>query len=211
MKKTLLCLTVFSALLVPACRKESCIRGVVTDAKTGEPVSGAYVHLHYEYQEMGSLKYADVSAKTNQNGEFSYTTPHSTGFSVRDVLKARYSPVFTIETKFREGDCSEVEIKVPPLDGTLNLKITNETGTYDSLYAGIFSKCLYREYFYGGMIVTQPFPLTLKKGETYVKSFGCCVGDSSAVQWRFTQNDPWFRIDSFLVETSDTLLFEIKH
>lgn len=89
--------------------------------------------------------------------------------------------------------------------------ITNETGTHDSIYAGVFSKCQYKPYFYGGNSFTEPFPLTLKKGETYMKSFGCCLNDSSAVKWRFAKNDPWLRIDSFFAETSDTLLYEIKY
>lgn len=211
MKKQILYLALLSMLFTPACKKGSCIRGVVLDAKTGGPVSGASVHLRYEYQEMGSLRDTEVSVRTNQSGEFSYSADEKNSFtiSVWEVLRTGYSPVFTLESQ--EGDCRDVTIKLPPLDGTLKLMITNESGIYDSIYAGVFSKCQYQPYFYGGNSFTQPFPLTLKKGETYLKSFGCCVGDSSAVRWRFTKNDPWLRIDSFFVETSDTLLYEIKY
>ena len=211
MKKRFFYLALLTILFAPACKKGSCIRGVVLDANTGEPVYGAFVHLRYEYQEMGSLRNTEVSVRTNQSGEFSYSASEKNSYtiSVWEVLRAGYSPVYTIEKQ--ESDCSEVILKIPPLDGSLKLMITNETGLHDSIYAGVFSQCQYKNYFYGGNSFTQPFPLTLKKGETYTKSFGCCVGDSSAVKWRFGKNDPWLRIDSLYVQTSDTVFYEIKY
>jgi hypothetical protein len=97
------------------------------------------------------------------------------------------------------------------MDGILNLTIRNETGTYSSIYTEVFNKCGYKEYFHWGGIMTNPYPLTLQQGGMHTQVFSTCVGDSSAVRWKFSENDPWFQIDSILVKTAAVIFHEIKY
>jgi hypothetical protein len=208
MKKTFLLFPLFSLFLTAACNKDRCIQGIVQDSKTGEPIVGAKVDLEYEYSQQGSLKRNYPVVKTDQDGEFSYSADEKyvNGFYIKGIRKEGYSFGFDLEWEDHEA-----RIKLAPLDGILNVNILNETGTHDSIYVGIFNKCNYKDYYYGGESYTSPSPLILQKGEMHNQTFSTCVDDSTTIQWRFTQKGAWFHTDSLLVKTADTMFFKIAY
>ena len=211
MNQTYLLLFVVLTLLMAACDKGVCISGIVLDNKSGKPISGAKIVLHYEYQESGSLKSNRPTVSTNYTGAFSFTAEQRNSYDlgIYEVRANGYSSAFT--AAYSDGKCADVTVKLTPLDGLLKLTISNETGTNDTIYAGVFNKCEYRRYFLLGISYTEPYPLVLQKGERYTKTFYTCMGDSSAVLRRFSKNDPWIGTDSVLVNTADTMFFEIKY
>lgn len=211
MKKALFLVCLAATFLLSACQKEACIQGLVLDSKTGQPVPGVRLTLGYEYSETGSLKKKTTIVYSDQSGEFSYSAGEKNSMSI-GVEAAEingYSQVFSSDRS--SGNCDEVTVKLTPLDGLLKLSVSNETGTHDTLYAEVFNKCQYLYFKYGGVSITNPYPLTLSQGGVYTKTFNTCAGDSSAVRWKFAKNDPWFRIDTVFVKTSDTVFYEIKY
>lgn len=211
MKQAFLYLPLLSLLFTAACQKSICIQGIVLDSKTSKPIPGVRLMLFYEYTESGSLKSYDATVSTDKSGEFSYSPNEKSSNNLRiwDIEKNGYSKVASWE--WVAGECDYFTIKMTPLDGLLRLTIINETGAHDSIYAGVFNKCQYQYPRALGMALTKPYPLALQKGEMYSQTFSSCVGDSSAVLWKFSKNDPWFEIDSVLVKTADTAFFEIKY
>ncbi len=211
--KQLPVLLLFLLLLATACNKNKCIHGTVTDSKTGLPIVGARVELTYEFSVRANYRTRFESEETNDAGEFSHETEekNSEGIRVSGVFKAGYSPVIAFEGKDHKG-CNEVAIKLTPLDGTLKLVVSNETGSVDSVFARVLNKYEYDAHnFYLGSSPTRPFPLVLAPDEVFKQSFGTIVNDSSYVMWKFTKDGPWLHTDSFLVKNADTLLFNIDY
>lgn len=211
MKKMLLLLACLAILVTTSCRKEECINGKVLDAKTNEPISNARITLRYEYIEYGSLFNTLPVVYSDKSGNFSFsaTEDHSSTIGVLYVNATGYSEVFTLERTY--GDCDEVVVRMTPLDGVLNLTITNATGTHDSIYAEVFNKCQYRNSLYWGVTRVTPYPLTLQPGASISQIVSTCVQDSSAVRWKFSKNDPWFQIDSFWVDSGTPMSREISY
>ncbi len=198
----------FSLVVLSACQKDACIEGIVLDDKTGKPIAGATLTLRYNYTETGSLKYAQATVSTGQSGEFSFWAD-GRDISILEINKKGYSEAYTGTSE--AGNCRNVTIKLRPLDGALGLSIVNETGIHDMIYVAVFSKCRYRMYFSSGLDYPNNYPLTLKQGGMYAKLFSCCVGDSTAVHWRFTKDGPWFKSDSFYITSSTPIYHEIKY
>lgn len=211
MKKALFFLVLTSLLVSPACKKGACIEGVILDSKTNKPVSSARLDLYYEYSELGSLKTGLASVNSNQSGQFSFENDekYSDPIYIIDVQHAAYGNQYS-QNRTEDG-CAHVTIKLPPLDGLLELRIINETGTHDTIFAGVYNKCDYRSFFYSGVSFTTPPALTLKQGEQFAQTFRTCAGDSSAVVWRFDKYGSWVGVDSFWVDGGNTLFREIRY
>ena len=212
MKQILFFLFILTLLIASSCNKDGCFHGIVIDSKTGEPVESARVTLKYGYTELGSLKYREVVVYSNAKGEFSYsaTEKNVQSKTILEVSHALYSLVF--DSEWPTDECGDVLVYLKPLDGLVKLTIFNATGTYDSIYTELFSKCQYLYYHYSGILGPKSYPLTLQPGERYTEAFKTCAGDSSAVMWKFSKNDPWFEVDSALVkEGGDTTFFEITY
>ncbi len=211
MKHTFFFFALILLTLSTSCKKGACIQGVVLDSKTNQPVSSARVDLKYEYSESGSLKSTTTTVYSDQSGEFSFSNDekYSNPIFVLDVQHAAYGNHFDVE-RF-EGDCADVQVKLNPLDGLLKLTITNESGSSDTVFAGVFNKCDYRSLYYTGVSLTNPAAVVLQQGGQFTQTFKTCVGDSSAVVWRFSKYGPWTGVDSLWVDSEDEMLREIKY
>lgn len=206
MKKPLLILAIFSVLLTSSCEKDACINGVVLDSKTEQPIAEATVYLGITYVARGSKLQDAVQIKTDKDGAFSYCSSEKDAFiGVAGIGKSGYS--FVYATSLNDPKT----FKLTPVDGLLKLSVTNTTGTYDSLYAQVFNQCQYKSGEYTGDHYTEPYPLTLQQGETHTSIISTCAGDSSAIRWKFSRNAPWFQIDSILVNTTDTMFWQINY
>ena len=212
MKQALLFLSILILFVTSACKKHACIKGIVLDRNTNKPIFQAGLYIQYEYSETGSLKSNATNVYTNLDGEFSFTAeqPDSKITSIFEVIKKGYSPAFSADWDY--GSCDDVTIKLSPLNSALKLTVRNETGTHDTIYAGVYNRCEYQLKYPGsGVIYTDPYPLPLQPGEQYSKTFNTCVNDSSAVVWRFSKQDAWISSDTFWVANTDTIVREIKY
>ncbi|MEZ4941994.1 MAG: hypothetical protein R3D58_14040 [Saprospiraceae bacterium] len=211
MKNVLTCLAATAILFSTSCRKEACIKGILLDAKTNEPISNARITLSYQYTDYGSIIHTLPVVYSDKSGNFSFSTTgdNNSTIGVLYINATGYSEVFTLERTY--GDCDEVVVRMAPLDGLLYLTIINATGTHDSIYAEVFNKCQYRQYLHGGVTRVTPYPLTLQPGESFNQAISTCVQDSSALRWKFSKNDPWFQIDSFWVDSNAPMSREISY
>ncbi len=211
MKKMLLLLACLAILLTTACRKEDCINGILLDVKTNEPVANARITLGHDYIDYGSLIHTFPVVYSDKSGKFSFSSSedNSAIIGVLYIDATGYSEVFTTERT--DGDCDEIVVRMTPLDGLFYLTITNTTGTHDSIYAEVFNKCRFRNHLYSGVTRVTPYPLTLQPGESFNQVISTCVQDSSAVRWKFSKNAPWFRIDSFWVDSNAPMSREILY
>ncbi len=206
-------LLLFIAFHFTACKKGSCVHGVVTDSKTGLPIADVALMMTYQYSETGSFKLKVPDARTDAAGEFSFSAGEKSSETIhfKNIFKAGYSNVYELERDPDKG-CDEVKIRLVPLDGLVKLSITNTTGTHDSIYARFLNKYEYEAHlYYSGSSPTKPYPLILQKGETFTQVFGGIAGDTSTIFWKFTENGPWFDTDSVLVKAADTTFFEIAY
>ena len=201
----------FLALLfVAACDKGVCIEGTVTDVKTGQPINGVQLRLNYYYFDHGSRIPKDETVFANDSGEFSYLSDkkHSEDIGVSEVIKAGYAGVFELERG--KGDCEDVHIKMVPYNALLKLKIVNETGTYNSVYIDVSSKCT-ATYGDAEHNLVKPYPLELSPGQSHTQTFGGCIGDSSVIRWKFSKNDVWLAVASVMINNTDTTSFHIAY
>jgi len=211
MKKAIFYLLVSIQFLLPACKKEDCLHGMVTDSKTGQPVVGAKCRLHYQYSEQESLKNQEDDVTTDGSGEFSYSAGRKVYGSVDvwDIFKAGYPGSYELERT--SNGCDEVSIKLLPWDGVLKVSIANLAGAYDSLFVRVRYGCKqYHRNNPSGITYTTPFPLVLQKGEQANQIFGIC-GDSSIVEWKYTKSGMWNNQAALLVKPVDTTYFNITY
>lgn len=209
MKFPLFFLTIITLSLLTACKKQSCIHGTILDAKTGQPVPDAAVILELQYS--GSNGTLTSYLHADHTGNFLYSSDGKTkdGIFIKGVARSGYRS--TDAAEIQEGDCREATIRMEPLEGRLVLTLTNESGTTDPVYIQLINQCQTLDGLFDGISSTDPYPLLLQPGETKIDTLPFCLGDSTSIRWKFSENAPWSGTDSFFTETADPVSYQIKY
>lgn len=206
------------ALMLSAlsCGKEkippTVIKGRITDRKTGEPLQGAYTIFSVERKDNGSGNTGQPSPLSDANGEFSCTL-NGDYAGAEETYQEGYITKST-RSNFVNGQTNSMEVQLIPRDGFLKLRIENNTGQHDILYANIYSRTEDIEKNFYNAEVIKEYPLLLNKGEVYIEVFGLGSPDVVQIMWGFkapSNQMPHTIIDSVMVFTNDTSTYILSY
>jgi hypothetical protein len=208
--------SVFS-LLFFACGKEetppTVINGKVTDKKTGEPIEGAEINIDFRYKGKDGAEIHEVKTFfTDAQGEFHRTQDSDYEGSYSEVRKSGYAT--QISLKFKRGEENNIDVKLAPIDGTLRLEVSNQTGQFSSIYVIVENPSFIAGGGSLGKIFADSFPINLLVGEGYIEYFNLPSEEFTKVHWGFSYftslSASPFR-DSIFLTLNDTTNFLLSY
>lgn len=180
----LVCCYTFSA-----CTKDTIISGIITDKANGQPLEGVKVSftaykffLRQDNLTQDKRIMETKSAVTGSDGRYSFQLDTKSPDEIEfEAQKDGYNE----ESRVVEWGKSESEdLAMNPVDATLRVKVINESGTFDNMYAVLNSgKELPSHYF-------QPWPFLLNQGETFTETFKVNGGQMVEIRWGNDENEP---------------------
>ncbi len=219
MNKTLLFFGFLLGLLVAGlgCGKEDkptiSIKGTVIDQKTGQPINDAFVYCRgVSLNEDGGEVPASCSDRTDVNGQFACVFIGNYGAST--ISKEGYIDKFvSLNVEDKEDDI----IQLIPRDGFMRLRIENNTGQHDTLYASVYSRIVATEtmqnIYYDGEVIKE-YPLLINQGEIYTEIFDLPSTEVIQIRWGFEkptyQLRPIFQ-DSIPIIANDTVTYILSY
>ncbi|MBK8192895.1 MAG: hypothetical protein IPK76_06725 [Lewinellaceae bacterium] len=206
-------------LLLFACEKETpptVINGKVTDRKTGMPVEGARIDIDFQTEKTvsGSLKtdHEYVSFSTDAQGKFHYTHNADYTSTYSELYKEGYGSYGPLIIE--KGETNDLDITLSPIDGTLRLEITNQSGQFDSIYIIIESPSLIDGPVNSEKIFTDTFPVTLPFNGTHIEYFDLPSEEFTKIHWGFvyfTSLSESVYIDSVFLALHDTTVYNLVY
>jgi hypothetical protein len=130
----------------PGCTKEhtTTITGIITDVRTGKPLQGVRVLLRifsgYEHDSVMWHYVGSVDGTSDATGKYTVVYTGSIDnieFTLLDQdICTKYYDGYLSRTPV-VNQYNEVNIQVDPIDGELDLKLQNMSGTSDKVYVGV--------------------------------------------------------------------------
>lgn len=198
-------------LFVTGCDNTTRIKGIVQNAKTGDPIAGAKVEIMYEYQEYEDHTGIGKKDFTSQNdGSFSFSDRCIWATRISEVRAPGYA--LSRGQRVEDNADNNVVIELTPLDGILNLTVKNITGQFDSLFLIVQNECTYFYYYSSGNQKLSEYPLYQNVGESFVQNFLACKGNSTRIGWSNIRPTEGFSFqDSVFVDDSDTTFYTVAY
>ncbi len=209
------CFLLALILAICGCGKEdkpTFINGKITNRKTGEPMEGVSIILQGKRTGTnGQVEYFTHGCPlTDTEGRFSCTLEGL--YVTSDITKEGY---IKREVPLSVVDRQEnnLDITLVPRDGFLKLKIENNTGLHDTLYANIYSPTESLEKYYNGEVIKE-YPLLLTAGASYTETFALASPETVQILWGFKPpgyQTPHTLKDSILVVPHDTTTYILSY
>jgi len=198
-------------LLLASCQNTTSIDGIVQNAHTGKPISGARFDIVYEYSDgKANTKSGGQNFKTGSDGKFHFSDKCIWSTHIPDITATGYA--LKRGPHIEDNDCNKLVIELIPLDGNLNINVNNLTGQHDSLFFIVQNKCQYWYYWSVDNQTPKIYPIHLKVGEKYSENFYACKGEDTRVGWTFIRPTNGFVFqDSVHIEFTDTTNYTINY
>jgi hypothetical protein len=198
-------------LLLVSCQNTTSIDGIVQNAHTGKPISGARLGIRYEYSDgSDNTESGGQDFKTGSDGRFYFSDKCIFSTRIDDIRAPGYA--LQRGPRIVDNESNKLVIELIPLDGNLKIDVNNLTGQHDSIFFIVQNKCQY--WYYWSVVNQTPktYPIHLEIGEKYTESFYACKGEDTRVGWTFIRPTNGFVFqDSVHVEFTDTTSYTINY
>lgn len=200
----------FIFLLMCGCNNTTSIKGIIKNARTGEPIEGATGWVKYKYRA-GITYDGGMRFTTGPDGQFSFSEKNIYMTQVEVDWLNGFALKMRREGSVEDNECNELTVLATPRDGILKMTITNESGTADSLFLLVINDGDFIPYIQVYAQKPQVYPMKLAQNEQTIAYFSTCKGESTLVKWAFNGSFHNQQKDTIQILMSDTTGFDFSY